>query len=358
MLSNLYAISKPALFLSEPERAHGMAIKALKSGLVPKAKSVNDPALEVTLWERKFPNPVGLAAGFDKNAEALIGLFNLGFGHIEAGTVTPKPQEGNPRPRIFRHPGTESVINRMGFPNQGAKAFKANLEKALNHKPHPSGVLGINIGMNKNRRDPAKDYCQLVKSLGPLADYIAVNISSPNTPGLRRLQSRDHLLPLLESVMNERAKSCGSMPPPLLVKLAPDLDNDQLASIAEIFLEAQIDGMILTNTSLERPAELPDRFASQSGGLSGAPIRRMSTQIIRKMYGLTSGKIPIIGVGGVFSGKDAYDKIRAGASLVQIYTSFIYRGPYVAESICRELSECLKKDGFESITQAVGKDHA
>lgn len=357
MLSRLYSLARPALFTIAPETAHGLTLSALKSGLLPKCRAVSDPALEVTLWDRRFPNPVGLAAGFDKNAEAIGPLFSLGFGHVEAGTVTPRAQEGNPKPRIFRCPSAEAVINRMGFPNVGATVFKANLERALGQKPRPNGVIGINIGMNKNQKDPEKDYCALIRALGPMADYLAVNVSSPNTPGLRRLQGRERLMPLLQAIFEERRKSCGTMPPPLLVKLAPDLDEEQQHDIASVVLEAGVDGLILTNTSLDRPEGLPDRFASQAGGLSGAPIRDMSLRVLRNIYAMTSGKIPMIGVGGISTGEDAYARIRAGASLVQLYTSFVYRGPFTARLICEELLTCLKRDGFSNVREAIGADH-
>ncbi|HTK83676.1 MAG TPA: dihydroorotate dehydrogenase (quinone), partial [Patescibacteria group bacterium] len=213
-MPGLYDIARPVLFRMDAENAHALTLRALKSGLVPKPKPVSNPALEVILWDRKFPNPVGLAAGFDKNAEVIGPLFDLGFGFVEAGTVTPKPQAGNPRPRVFRDAGSQSVINAMGFPGGGISAFRANMERFLSRRPRPNGVVGINIGMNKDQTDPAKDYRVLVQALAPLADYLTVNISSPNTPGLRNLQSRENLLPLLAAIMEERARACASAPPP------------------------------------------------------------------------------------------------------------------------------------------------
>jgi dihydroorotate dehydrogenase len=357
MLSKIYSIVRPALFLLPPENVCNLAMSLVKSGLIPVPGKHHVPELELTLWDRKFPNPVGLASGFDKNAETIAPLLSLGFGYVEAGTVTPKAQEGNPKPRIFPHSRSGSVINRMGFPNLGMNAFKINLENALSQKPRPVGLIGINMGMNKNQKEPAKDYCLLVRTLGPLADYLVLNISSPNTPGLIGLQKKDKLLPLLEGVLIERNKSCGSHPPPLLVKLSPDLNERQMKEIAFCVLESGIDGMIISNTSMSRPQNLPEDYAARAGGLSGKPIRESSTETIRNMYALTDGRLPIIGAGGIFTGEDAYEKIRAGASLVQIYTSMLYRGPYIADMICEELLQCLKKDGFSNVMEAVGADH-
>jgi dihydroorotate dehydrogenase len=299
-----------------------------------------------------------MAAGFDKNAEVPGELLSMGFGHAELGTVTPRPQDGNPKPRVFRYPAQQALINRMGFPSAGMNTFKANLSKFLGRKTHPSGVVGINIGMNKNQIEPEEDYRTLIKMLGPMADYLSVNISSPNTPGLRNLQEPEALTSLLAALDTERRKSCGKHPPPLLVKFAPDLDDHQLENIAKVIMQSAVDGVILTNTTLERPDALPEEAKAQAGGLSGKPVGDKSTAIISKFYTLTGGKVPIIGVGGVSSGRDAYDKIRAGASLVQLYTGLIYEGPAIAHSINRELLDLLKADGLTNITEAVGRDVA
>lgn len=354
---DLYALARPLLFQLEPERAHSLTVRAMRLGLLPKCPPVSDPALEQTLWNLKFPNPIGLSAGFDKNAEVIGPAFGLGFGFVEAGTVTPRPQPGNPAPRVFRDPGSEAVINRMGFPGEGASAFKANLERFLAGKGRPPGVIGTNIGMNKNQKEPAKDYALLIRMLGPMADYLTINISSPNTPGLRDLQSREPLLELLGVLKEERRKACGAHPPPLLLKLAPDLDEAKQEELATAVLEAGIDGLILTNTTLERPAHLPEAFRNEKGGLSGQPLTDKSTQVVHNFYALTKGKIPIIGVGGVSSGRQAYDKIRAGASLVQLYTALVFRGPHIANAINRELLALLKQDGYTHISQAIGKAH-
>ena len=355
-MMKLYDLAKPFLYKIDPEKAHNATIKALKSGLVPCQKKINNPALETTLWGLKFPNPVGLSAGFDKNAEVIGPAFKLGFGFVEAGTVTPKQQDGNPKPRVFRNPEHEAVINRMGFPNAGADAFKTNLEQFLSAAERPSGVLGLNIGMNKTQKEPAIDYCYLIRLLAPMADYLTINISSPNTPGLRDLQKREPLLNLLGAVMEEREKACRTSPPPLLVKLAPDLDDGQQEELAQTLLDAKVDGVILGNTTLDRPDHLPQAFVKENGGLSGAPLTEKSTRIIRNFYKLTDGKLPIIGVGGISTAEHAYDKIKAGASLVQLYTGMIFKGPSIAADINEGLIELLNRDGYSSITEAIGKE--
>jgi dihydroorotate dehydrogenase len=355
-LAALYPCLKPLLFALDAETAHRLTINTLKI-LKPSAASLPDvdPSLRVTLWDRNFPNPVGLAAGFDKNAEIIAPMFGFGYGFVEAGTVTPKPQHGNPRPRIFRDPANDAIINRMGFPNVGMNAFKTNLEKFLDSRPRPAGMVGINIGMNKSQTDPAKDYCLLVRTLGPFADYLTVNISSPNTPGLRNLQEPSVFCDLIGQILEERNKACGKeMPPPLLVKLAPDLDEKQQGELAAVILESGLDGLILTNTTLDRPAQLTEPFRDQKGGLSGKPLTEKSTTTIRNFYRLTNGKIPIIGAGGIASATDAYDKICAGASLVQLYSALAFQGPGMVKRITSELAGLLKADGFAHVQDAVG----
>lgn len=356
-LAPLYRAASPALFAAIPgEAAHGMVIRALKMGAIPSCGAPKpDPALKTTLWGRAFPNPVGVAAGFDKDAQVIGPLLTLGFGFVEAGTVTPKPQAGNPKPRIFRAPGHQAVINRMGFPGGGVATFKDNVARFLGRAPRPPGVVGINIGPNKdNAAAPQEDYVALIRTLGPMADYLAVNISSPNTPGLRDLQTPEVLGPLLAALLDVRERACGAHPPPLLVKLAPDLTEAQMEGLAKALLAAGVDGVILTNTTRARPDDLPPRFAAQEGGLSGAPLRDLSTEAIRRFYALTGGKLPIIGVGGVMTADDAWDKIRAGASLVQVYTGIVYRGPWVAGEICAGLAARVRSAGLSSIAQAVG----
>ena len=351
-----YDIARPLLFRLDPEKAHKLTLKALRTGLVPVCTGKDDPALAMTLWDRKFINPVGLAAGFDKNAEAVGPLLRLGFGFVEAGTVTPQPQAGNPMPRIFRDGGSASIINAMGFPNKGLETFKANITKFLGRRPRPRGVIGINIGMNKDQAEPVRDYRLLVRELGALADYLTVNISSPNTPGLRNLQQRENLLPLLNGILEERAGLGSGVQPPVLVKLAPDLDEAQQADIAATLLESGIDGLILTNTTLDRPDSLPADFALNRGGLSGPLLHKKSTGMIRNFYRLTQGKLPIVGVGGVSSADDAYEKIRAGASLVQLYAALVFHGPGLVARIKDGLAERLRRDGFKHLRDAIGAD--
>lgn len=355
MLARLYPVVKPLLFAMDAESAHRLTINALKVIKPTPVTLPDDSSLRVTLWDRNFPNPIGLAAGFDKNAEVIAPMFGLGFGFVEVGTVTPRPQHGNPRPRVFRDPKNNAVINRMGFPNIGMNKFKTNLEKFLESRPRPAGMVGINIGMNKSQTDPAKDYCLLVRMLGPFADYISVNISSPNTPGLRNLQDPDAFLELTAQILEERTKACGKeMPPPLLVKLAPDLSVEQQSALAEVALKSGIDGLILGNTTLSRPEHLPNAFRDQKGGLSGKPLTDKSTAMIGNFYRLTGGKLPIIGVGGVSSARDAYDKIRAGASLIQLYSALVFQGPGMVQKTTSELAALLKADGFAHIQDVVG----
>ena len=354
-----YQKLRPLLFMLPAETAHGLAIHALNTGLI-KAKptQADYSALKTQLWHLNFPTPVGLAAGFDKNADVLTPLLQLGFGFVECGTVTIKPQIGNPKPRIFRCPEQRAVINRMGFPGKGVNAFKENFSAFLNARPRPQGIVGINIGMNKDQTNPADDYRRLIAQIGAMADYITINISSPNTPGLRDLQKRDAFLDITAAVLDARQKYCSdAQQPPVLVKLAPDLDNAQQEELAQAALDSGIDGLILSNTTLARPSDLPQKFADEKGGLSGAPLKEKSTEIIHNFYALTKGQIPIIGVGGIENAQDAYDKIKAGASLVQLYSALVYQGPHLAQNINDDLLNLLKHDGYTHISDAVGANH-
>lgn len=354
---DLYPLAGPLLFRFDPETAHGLTIKALKSGLVPPARGKDEPALHTRVWGLDFANPVGLAAGFDKNAEVVDAMLNLGFGFVEPGSVTPRPQPGNPRPRLFRLVEQRAVINRMGFNNEGLEAFAQRLERRRDSGKRAPGIVGANLGKNKDTVDAADDYVIGVRRLAPLADYLVVNVSSPNTPGLRALQGRDPLRALLERVLEARA-SCGlTRNPPLLLKIAPDLTVEDKSDIAAVALESGIDGLIVSNTTIARPDTIPAAMRSEAGGLSGAPLFEASTSVLREIYALTGGKLPIIGVGGVATGADAYAKIRAGASLVQLYSAMVYAGPAVVHRIRRELAELLRRDGFRSVAEAVGADH-
>ncbi|XP_053555425.1 dihydroorotate dehydrogenase (quinone), mitochondrial isoform X2 [Bombina bombina] len=315
---------------------------------------------KVNILGNSFRNPVGLAAGFDKHAEAVDGLFKLGFGFVEIGSVTPKPQKGNPTPRVFRLHQDRAIINRYGFNSHGVEVVRQRLlERVEKQKRLTAGgmPLGINLGKNKTTEDAADDYMQGVRELGPLADYLVINVSSPNTPGLRDLQGREQLYNLLDKVVRARdALSC-EQKPALLVKIAPDLSARDKKDIASVLIELGIDGLIVTNTTISRPSTLQDPQSCESGGLSGVPLRDLSTETVREMYALTAGKIPIIGVGGVSSGLDALQKIRAGASLVQLYTALVYQGPPVVTTVTHELEKLLIDQGFSCVTEAVGADH-
>lgn len=336
---------RPLLMALEPEKAHRLTLLALKSGLAPSYKK-NDASLKTTLWGRVFQNPLGLAAGFDKDAEVVSAMFKMGFGFVEAGTVTPRPQPGNKRPRIFRDAANESVINRLGFPGRGLEAFIRNIQ---NLPKQSSGILGVNIGINKETPSPLEDYRQCMEKLSPFADYIAINVSSPNTAGLRNLQGREDLDRLLTGLATVRKT-------PVLLKIAPDLEPSQRADIAEVALKHRIDGLIISNTTVTRPAALLKNLQNEKGGLSGRLLRDISTETIRDFYGLTQGAMPIIGVGGISSAADAYEKIKAGASLVQVYTALIYQGPELITRILEGLAELLKQDGFQHVSEAVGSE--
>lgn len=342
------------LHLLPPEAAHDVTIALLKTRLTPAWFMGDDPALRVSLWGKTFPNPVGLAAGFDKNADVALEFFKLGFGFVETGTVTPRPQPGNPAPRLFRWPQAQAVVNRMGFNNKGLDYYCGNLALIQNNALRRKGVLGGNIGRNKDSTDAVADYVAGLEAVAPFVDYITINISSPNTPGLRGLQNREELTALLQALTSKRAAMASK--PPLLVKIAPDLDEAACEAIAEVVLAAGVDGLIVSNTTIARPAHMPAALAQEAGGLSGPPVFDASNQILERMARLTQGKIPLVGVGGILSAADAYKKIRLGASLVQVYTGLIYEGPMLVWSIKKGLVDMLKRDGFATIADAVGAD--
>jgi dihydroorotate dehydrogenase len=355
-MMDIYPYLRPLLLAIDPETAHHLVLKALKCGLGASYHN-SHPSLKTTLWGRSFANPLGLAAGFDKTAEVIAPLFNMGFGFVETGTVTPLPQTGNPRPRIFRDVPNESVINRMGFPSEGLEIFLRNIQKYKSAFPQLQGILGVNIGMNKDAADPVAAYRQGIIALAPTADYITINISSPNTVGLRDLQAKEALDKLLAGAVAARNALQLKSPPPLLLKIAPDLDAAQRIDIAEAVLRHSIDGLIVSNTTLARPSALKPALKDEKGGLSGRLLTAASTEIIRDMYRLTCGKVPIIGAGGIASAADAYAKIKAGASLIQIYTALIYQGPALVAKILDGLVLLLEQDGFKTIAEAVGTDH-
>ncbi len=335
----------------DPERAHHLAVWALRQGLGPWQMRADDPVLATRLWDIDFPNPIGLAAGFDKDAEAYRGALRMGFGFVEIGTVTPRPQPGNDRPRLFRLPEDGAVINRYGFNSKGIVAAAEQLST------RGAGIVGANIGRNKDSVDALSDYAAAACRLAPVSDYLVINVSSPNTPGLRALQDRAQLLQLVSIVRVAAKQGCGGEARPLLVKIAPDLTADDKRDIAAVALESRLEGLIISNTTIERPASLISENRKEAGGLSGAPLFEPSTALLSEMYLLTEGRIPLIGAGGVADGAGAYAKIRAGASLVQIYTALALRGPDLLPGIKRELAALLRDGGFESVSQAVGADH-
>ena len=396
------------------ERAHVAAVWAASHNLLPKESRPDRPSLRVAAFGREFRNPVGLAAGFDKDAEGAEALLGLGFGFIEVGSITPQPQPGNPKPRVFRVPSQGAIINRYGFNSKGHEPalkliseFRSRspidsspppLKETLLSPHHPAapGRLGINLGKNKLQEDASEDYSEGARRFAPLADFLVVNVSSPNTPGLRALQGKKALTALLKAAVaardagvkeagvgsggngGERKKrgflggifssssspsvSAPPSPPPLLVKIDPDLDDDAAADVAAAALAAGVDGIVVSNTTVSRPASLIDApdcgpaLAAEAGGLSGAPLREISTRAVARMYRLTRGKLPIVGVGGVDSGDAAYEKIRAGATLVELYTALAYEGPALVPRVKKRLAELLERDGFGCVGEAVGVD--
>jgi dihydroorotate dehydrogenase len=353
-VSLLPDIAARALRLLDPEDAHGAAIRALRLGLGPRDQGLDDPCLAVELKGLQLKTCLGLAAGFDKNAEAPDAMLAAGFGFVECGTVTPLPQAGNPRPRLFRLTEDRAVINRMGFNNQGLEAFAARLQ-ARRGRP---GVVGANIGANKDSQDRIGDYVQGLRRLWPLADYFTVNVSSPNTPGLRDLQSGPALDELLERVAQARLEVEMSdprlRPRPMFLKVAPDLDEAQIIAICDAVARHGFDGVIAGNTTLSRPDSLRSRFRDEAGGLSGAPLMGLSTRVLADFHACAAGRFPLIGAGGVASGADAYAKIRAGACAVQLYSALVYGGPGLIGRIKRDLAARLRADGFVSVVEAVG----
>jgi len=403
-----------------PEVAHELSVEAARLGWAPRRRPVGGSEWRVRMASSplggggpNFPNPIGLAAGFDKDGVAIRGLMDMGFGSVELGSVTPLPQPGNPKPRLFRLTEDRAVINRYGFNSKGLDAVEENLrafrrmDGALQIQGEsesegegesdgggsaaaaaalevagwiwaaagaalaggdgdgdgdtPVGVLGVNLGKNKTSDDEVADYCRGIRQLGPYADYLVVNISSPNTPGLRGLQRREPLLRLLGAALSERdalsTVAAGSKHVPLLVKIAPDVTDRELEDIAAVVAEVGVDGVVVSNTSTSRPASLRSEHRGEAGGLSGAPIRDMSTECIRRFYRLTGGNVPIVGVGGVGSGQDAYEKLRAGASLVQLYSMMVYEGPGLVSRVRGELADLMVQNGQKSVEDVVGIDH-
>lgn len=350
---DLYQALRPLIWKLDAERAHHLALWGLGNRFVSGAPYA-DPILETTVFGRQFVNPIGLAAGFDKEAQIPMQALALGFGFVEIGSVTPEPQPGNPKPRLFRLEEDRAVINRMGFNSGGADNAARNLERLL--PPPRINPIGVNLGKNKTTEDAAADYETGIAKLARFADYLVVNVSSPNTPGLRALQSKADLTALIVRVKAALLEACPAGVPPLLVKVAPDLTEEDIADISAVAVEQILDGLICTNTTIARPMGLQSRLKSETGGLSGKPLFRPSTDILRAFRRATKGKVPLIGVGGVMSGADAYEKIRAGASLVQVYSGMVYEGPSLPGRACRTLAGLLKRDGFAGVADAVGVD--
>jgi dihydroorotate dehydrogenase len=349
------AFSLPLLRWFDPEDAHRMAIQGLR--LLPPVKMrPDDHKLAVRAFGLNFPNPIGMAAGFDKSAEVPDALLRLGFGFVEIGTVTPKPQGGNPRPRLFRLERDEAVINRMGFNNDGAEAALRRLAARAHH----GGIVGVNVGANKDSADRVADYVKLIETFAPVASYFTVNVSSPNTPGLRNLQQSAALDDLLAKVIDARErvrKNAGDSP--VLLKIAPDLSLTELDDVVHIARSRKVDGMIVANTTLARSSALREQSrASEQGGLSGRPLFRLSTRMVAETYVRTEGAFPLIGVGGIDSGGAALTKIRAGASLIQLYSSLVYKGLGLVEDIKNDLASTLLRTGRDSLSEIVGADAA
>ncbi|OSI69344.1 MULTISPECIES: quinone-dependent dihydroorotate dehydrogenase [Bradyrhizobium] len=355
MIRAFDALSLPVLRWLDPEDAHRLAIQGLRF-LPPGKPHADDPKLAVRAFGLNFPNPIGMAAGFDKSAEVPDALLRLGFGFVEIGSVTPKPQSGNPRPRLFRLERDEAVINRMGFNNDGAETALRRLAARAQH----GGIVGVNVGANKDSPDRVNDYVKLIETFAPVASYFTVNVSSPNTPGLRNLQEGALLDDLLARVIDARQRvreSAGDTP--VLLKIAPDLSLAQLDEVVQVARSRRVDGMIVSNTTTARPSTLREEMrAKEQGGLSGRPLFRLSTRMVAETYVRVEGAFPLIGVGGVDSGGAALTKIRAGASLIQLYSSLVYKGLGIVDEIKRDLASTLLRTGRDSLSEIVGSDAA
>ena len=352
-MPDAYSLIKPLLWAIPAETAHGLALKALKlSPACLTGGGGRDDGLETEVWGLKFANPIGLAAGFDKHAEAASDLFGLGFGFVELGGVTLYPQPGNPRPRLFRLTQDGAVINRMGLNSVGldtfAKALGRQRERGL------PGPTVVNLGLNKGADDPVADYSTLASALAPLADILTINVSSPNTPGLRTLQHPDKLSGILNGVREASARADDTRHPVVLVKIAPDLSDDDVLDLCTFAEREALAGLVISNTTTARPSSLVSKHKSEAGGLSGAPLFNPSTDLLKRIYAHTGGRLPLVGVGGVASAEDAYTKVTAGASLVQLYSALVYQGPSLVRKIKNGLRRCLTEAGYSSVRDAVG----
>ncbi|MDG2243543.1 MAG: quinone-dependent dihydroorotate dehydrogenase [Rhodospirillaceae bacterium] len=355
-MPDFYPWFKPVLWKLDAERAHRLALSALRAApgwCLPFAGE--DDGLETTVWGRSFSNPLGLAAGFDKHAQATVALYRVGFGFVEIGGVTLHAQPGNPKPRLFRLTRDHAIINRMGLNSVGAYAVAQNLSK---HRRTPlPGPLAVNLGLNKGATDPPSDYGTLARVLAPYAEVLTINVSSPNTPGLRALQDPSKLMAIVDAVREASETATNTRHPTILVKISPDLDATDVADICELAVREGFDGLVVSNTTVARHSTLQSPQSAEVGGLSGQPLFEPSTSLLRYVYLRTSGKIPIIGVGGVSSASNAYEKIKAGAILVQLYSSLVFEGPALIGKIKADLRRLLRADGYKSIAEAVGADH-
>jgi dihydroorotate dehydrogenase len=345
----MFSILKPYIFSLDPEVAHDLAIKSLKLNLLPKSIFTvnNENMLQTTLFNKKIPNPIGLAAGFDKSAEVYNSLFKLGYGFVEVGTITPKRQLGNPKPRIFRLDKDQALINRLGFNNHGSEIVSKRLAENS-----PSGFLGINIGPNKDTQNKEEDYYICLSRLFSYADYVTINISSPNTEGLRSFHDEKELKKLLTGI--NRVKKDKNILKPIILKLSPDINGNDISKIIELIFQYKIDGIVISNTTDGNRSNLSDFNKNEAGGLSGQPLKDLSTKLIKKFYNETRGKIQIIGVGGVDSGQAAFEKIISGANAIQLYTGMVYKGPGVVKEMKKELISILKKENIKNIRDAIG----
>ena len=343
----MFNILRPLIFKFSPEVAHSLAIKALKLNNIPYSKPKDNHILETTFCEKKLSSPIGVAAGFDKNAEVYNPLFNLGFGFVEVGTITPKPQFGNPKPRVFRLEEDEALINRLGFNNSGSEQISKRIKE--NNK---KGFLGINIGPNKDSTNRIDDYLICFRKFYNLADYITINISSPNTENLRDFHKQDDLNSLIDKLKNEKKELNSNIP--LAIKVSPDLNDDQINEVSKIIMEQEIEIIIVSNTTDKNRENLKNINKLEKGGLSGKPIEKISNEAISKFYKILKDKTKIIGVGGVSNGQDAFEKIISGATLVQLFTGMVYRGPRIASKISSELIDLLKNKGFKNVSEAIG----
>tara|TARA_B100000780_G_scaffold26168_1_gene16570 strand:+ start:852 stop:1898 length:1047 start_codon:yes stop_codon:yes gene_type:complete len=345
----MFSLLRPYIFTLDPEAAHDMAIKSLKFNFIPKSffQVENEEMLFTELFKNKLKNPVGLAAGFDKSAEVYNSLFKFGFGFVEVGTVTPKRQFGNSKPRVFRLVKDRAMINRLGFNNDGIETVSERLKKSP-----PDEILGVNIGPNKNTKEKILDFLECFSKLNKFANYITVNISSPNTAGLRDFHEEKLLSELLSKLLEIKKKQKTTCP--IALKLSPDIKENEITHINEMVLKFKIDGLILTNTTNQNRDSLVDSNKNESGGLSGFPLQKISLKFIKNFYKLNKGKIPIIGVGGVDSGQSAFEKIAAGATAIQLYTGMVYKGPGIVKNIKKELIKILKKEKIKNIQQAIG----